>query len=125
MEKELKAQVKRESSEKRWYNRYKVTASGALANGTYMCKVELLDLSAGGARVRGDLYRVKEGDEIYLSIAFNPPIKVKGEVRWCKKTDKGMEVGIKFTQMDFKTRQHLQTLISQIALAGLDDSYTR
>ncbi|OAQ20777.1 hypothetical protein TDIS_1066 [Thermosulfurimonas dismutans] len=90
-----------------------------------MCKVELLDLSAAGARVRGNLYRIKEGDEIYLSIAFKPPIKAKGIIRWCKKTEEGLEAGIEFTYMDFKTQQHLQAFLSQIALASMSDAYLR
>ncbi len=112
-------------TDKRWYNRYKVAASGALADGIRMYKVEVLDLSAGGARVRGELSRIKVGDEVSLSIAFKPPIKAKGVVRWTKRTDKGTEVGIQFTQMDFKTKQILQAFISQIALAGMQDVYLR
>ena len=112
-------------AERRWFNRYKIKASGALAGKAYMCKVEILDLSASGARIRGDLDRIKTDEEIYLSIAFKPPIKVKGVIRWRKKTEKGIEAGIKFTQMDFKTQQHLQSFLSQIALASMGDAYLR
>ena len=111
--------------EKRWYNRYSVTAPGVVAEGRIIKKVELLDLSAQGARIVGDLERIKEGDEILLCISFKPPIKVKGQVRWRRKTGKGVEAGIQFTEVDFKTRQHLQVLLSQVALSKLPDSYLR
>ncbi|MBX6423309.1 PilZ domain-containing protein [Thermosulfurimonas sp. F29] len=112
-------------AEKRWYSRYPVAVSGALANGNLMCKVELLDLSIEGARIRGDLSRLKKGDQVRLSILTKPPIKLAGEVRWCRKTPQGVEAGIKFTDMDFKNRQHLQIFISQIALAKTPEIYFR
>jgi len=112
-------------SERRWFNRYKVKALGALAWENHMYKVEILDLSASGARVRGDLSRIKEGEEVYLSIAFKPSIKVQGVVRWSRKTEKGLELGLEFRPIDFKTQQYLHALISQMAMADLSDAYLR
>ncbi|HFC98093.1 MAG TPA: PilZ domain-containing protein [Thermosulfurimonas dismutans] len=112
-------------AEKRWYSRYPVSLSGGLAKSHFMIKVELLDLSIEGARIRTDTDRLKVGDKVKLSIHTKPPIKVEGEVRWCRKTPRGIEAGIHFTNMDFKYRQHLQSLISQIALSSTPDAYFR
>ncbi|QJA05964.1 PilZ domain-containing protein [Thermosulfurimonas marina] len=111
--------------EKRWYNRYLVHVDGSLANGALMCRVEVLDLSAEGARIRGDLGRLKPGDVIKFCIQAKPPIKLGAEVRWVKKTPQGYEAGLKFQDVPFQVRQHLQLFLSQVALASTPEAYFR
>ncbi|RUM88023.1 MAG: hypothetical protein DSZ24_04865 [Thermodesulfatator sp.] len=113
------------SEERRWYNRYPITISGVLANGFLVCRVEVLDISAEGVRIRGDLGRLKVGDRVKFCIQVKPPIKLGAEVRWIKKTPKGYEAGLKFLNVPFQTRQHIQLFLSQVALAATPEPYFR
>jgi len=114
---------------KRFYTRYRINADtriGTLDGKVY--KGELVDLSAEGARVRlYDIPELNQGDIVYLLIKFktyNFKAKAKAEVRWVK-ADKFMEMGLKFIEMTIADRQVLSEILTEIAMASLEDIFLR
>ena len=113
--------------ERRWYDRYEVDLPGVLAGGSVVCQVRVLDISAGGVRVAGDLGRLRQGDQVKLCIRLKTPVKVEAEVRWVKKTSRGYEAGLafRFQKMDLSHRERLSAFISMIAMGKVSDIYFR
>jgi c-di-GMP-binding flagellar brake protein YcgR len=112
---------------KRFYTRYRIDADtriGTLDGKIY--KGELVDLSAEGARVRlYDIPELNQGDIVYLIIKFKTyNFKAKAEIRWIK-ADKFMEIGLKFIEMTIADRQVLSEILTEIAMAILEDSFLR
>jgi len=112
---------------RRFYTRYRVNADvriGTTSGKVY--KAELVDLSAEGGRIRlYDIPDLNQGDGVYLLIKFKQfNFKAKAEVRWIKK-DKFVDVGLKFKEMTMADRQVLSEILSEIALANLEDSFLR
>jgi c-di-GMP-binding flagellar brake protein YcgR len=112
---------------KRFYTRYRINADtriGTLDGKVY--KGELVDLSAEGARVRlYDIPELNQGDIVYLLIKFKTyNFKAKAEVRWIK-ADKVTEIGLKFAEMTIADRQVLSEILTEIAMASLEDSFLR
>ena len=112
---------------RRFYSRYRISADarvGTLDGKVY--KGELVDLSAEGARVRlYDIPELSQGDIVYLLIKFKAcNFKAKAEIRWIK-ADKLIEMGLKFTEMAIENRQVLSEIISEIAMASLEDTLLR
>ncbi len=113
--------------DKRVYSRYevKLETKGALPSGINF-DLEVLDLSVEGAKLRANQdLPLKKGDQIFLLIKAQKNLKLKGEVRWIKKEERGLEFGVKFIDMDFISREVLSSIISQYALASLTDEYLR
>jgi c-di-GMP-binding flagellar brake protein YcgR len=112
---------------KRFYTRYRIDADtriGTLDGKIY--KGDLVDISAEGARVRlSDIPELNQGDIVYLLIKFKTyNFKAKAEIRWIK-TDKFMEIGLKFIEMTIADRQALSEILTEIAMANLEDSFLR
>jgi c-di-GMP-binding flagellar brake protein YcgR len=112
---------------RRFYTRYRINADtriGTIDGKVY--KGELVDLSAEGARVRlYDIPELNQGDEVYLLIKFKyVNFKTKAEIRWIK-ADKLMEMGLKFTEMTIANRQVLSQILTEIAMASLEESFLR
>jgi len=112
---------------KRFYTRYRIDADtriGTLDGKVY--KGELVDLSSEGARVTlYDIPELNQGDIVYLLIKFKAHnFKAKAEIRWIK-ADKLIEMGLKFTEMTIENRQVLSEIISEIAMASLEDTLLR
>ena len=112
---------------KRFYTRYRIntdTRIGTLDGKVY--KGELVDLSAEGARLRlYDIPELNQGDIVYLLIKFKTyNFKTKAEVRWIK-VDKLTEIGLKFKEMTIADRQVLSEILTEIAMASLEDSFLR
>jgi c-di-GMP-binding flagellar brake protein YcgR len=112
---------------RRFCTRYRIDADtriGTLDGKVY--KGELVDLSAEGARVRlYDIPELNQGDIVYLLIKFKAcNFKAKAEIRWIK-ADKLIEMGLKFTEMAIENRQVLSEIISEIAMASLEDTLLR
>ena len=86
-------------------------------------KGELVDLSAEGARVRlYDIPELNQGDIVYLLIKFKTyNFKAKAEIRWIK-ADKLIEMGLKFTQMTIENRQVLSEILTEVAMASLENT---
>ncbi len=113
--------------DKRYYSRYKVRLEGkvALEKG-FTFPVEILDISAEGARLKTDnQVPINEGDIINLVIKWKGPIKTKAEIRWIKCKKPFLEFGVKFIEMNIADREALSSLLSEIALTSLLDHYTR
>jgi len=112
---------------KRFYTRYRINADtriGTLDGKVY--KGELLDHSAEGAKLRlYDIPELNQGDIVYLLIKFKTyNFKAKAEIRWVK-ADKFMEIGLKFVEMTIADRQVLSEILTEIAMASLEDSFLR
>ena len=116
-----------EKSDKRYYTRYRAKLEGkvALEKG-FAFPVEVLDISAEGARLRTDSQvPLFQGDIINIVIKWKSPIKAKGEIRWVKEERPYIEFGIKFVEMDMVNKEALSSLVSEFALSTLTDLYTR
>ncbi len=113
--------------DKRYYTRYQVRLDGLVAHQDgFNFPVEILDISAEGARLKSETYiPIKKGDIIHLLIKWETKIKVKGEVRWVKEDKFSIEFGVQFKDIDMQTREALSGLISEHALTSLLDTYTR
>jgi c-di-GMP-binding flagellar brake protein YcgR len=112
---------------KRFYTRYRINADtriGTLDGKIY--KGDLVDLSAEGARLRlYDIPELNQGDIVYLLIKFKDVnFKTKAEVRWIK-ADKLTEIGLTFKEMTIADRQVLSEILTEIAMASLEDSFLR
>ena len=116
-----------EKSDKRYYTRYRTKLEGkvALEKG-FTFPVEILDISAEGARLRTDSQvPLFQGDIINIVIKWKSSIKAKGEIKWVKEERPYIEFGIRFIEMDMANREALSSLISEYALSALSDLYTR
>jgi len=112
---------------RRFCTRYRIDADtriGTLDGKVY--KGELVDLSAEGARVRlYDIPELNQGDIVYLLIKFKTyNFKAKAEIRWIK-ADKLIEMGLKFTQMTIENRQVLSEILTEVAMASLENTLLR
>ena len=116
-----------EKRDKRYYTRYRTKLEGkvALEKG-FAFPVEVLDISAEGAKLRTDSQiPLFQGDIIDIVIKWKSSIKAKGEIRWVKEDRPYIEFGIIFIEMDMANREALSSLISEFALSALSDLYTR
>ena len=107
-----------EKRDKRYYTRYRTKLEGkvALEKG-FAFPVEVLDISAEGARLRTDSQiPLFQGDIINIVIKWKSSIKAKGEIRWVKEERPYIEFGIRFIEMDMANREALSSLISELSL---------
>ncbi len=113
--------------DKRYYTRYKTCLKGRVATEEgYTFPVEVLDISAEGARFKIDSrFPLKRGDIINVVIKWKSPIKGKAEIRWIKSEKFHTEFGVRFVEMDVVNREALSSLVSEFALSSLSDLYTR
>jgi hypothetical protein len=112
---------------RRFCTRYRIDADtriGTLDGKVY--KGDLVDLSSEGARVTlYDTPELNQGDIVYLLIKFKAHnFKAKAEIRWIK-ADKFMEMGLKFTEITIENRKVLSEILTEIAMASLEDSFLR
>ncbi len=114
-------------SDKRYYTRYEVLLDGKIGfEEGLVFLVEILDISAEGARVKNEnTYPVAQGEVLYLLIKAKKPIKVKAEVRWVKEDENRYIFGVKFIELDIATQEAISDLISEYGLSSLMDIYAR
>ncbi len=114
-------------ADKRYYTRYKTLLEGRVATEKgYSFPVEILDVSAEGARLKTDSQiPLDEGDIVNVVIKWKASIKAKAEIRWIKNKEFHTEFGIRFTEMDMANREALSSLVSEFALSSLSDLYSR
>lgn len=114
-------------ADKRYYTRYKTILEGRIATEKgYSFPVEILDVSAEGARLKTDSQPLlDEGDIVNVVIKWKTSIKAKAEVKWIKSKEFYIEFGIRFTEMNMANREALSSLVSEFALSSLSDLYTR
>lgn len=114
-------------NDKRFYTRYSIRCDCIIATESgRKYEAEVLDISAEGAKIRSDEgIHLKIGDIIYLNIKCKFKIKVKAEIRWIKSEDRYKLFGVRFIDMTIQDRDSLSRLLSEMALANLDDSFLR
>jgi len=114
-------------ADRRYYTRYKTSLKGRVATEKgFSFSVEVLDISAEGARLRTDSkISLVENEIVNIVIKWKVSIKAKAEVRWIKNDKFFTEFGIRFTEMDIANREALSSLVSEYALSSLSDLYTR
>jgi len=114
-------------ADRRYYTRYKTSLKGKKKKKKgFSFSVEVLDISAEGARLRTDSkISLVENEIVNIVIKWKVSIKAKAEVRWIKNDKFFIFFGIRFTEMDIANREALSSLVSEYALSSLSDLYTR
>ncbi len=107
--------------DRRLAHRYEISLQGigALESG-HNVDLQIVDINTDGARFRIPKgFPLKEKDILTMLIKGERKFKIKAEVRWVKEKKYYIEFGVKFVDVDIKTREELFFLISDYALNDL------
>ncbi len=107
--------------DKRSVHRYKIFLQGIAGwESGHNLDLEVVDISTEGARLRAIKgFPIKEKDVLIILIKGKRKCKLKAEVKWCKEQERFIEFGVKFLNLDIRTREELVYLISDYALNDL------
>jgi hypothetical protein len=88
------------------------------SDGERMYTENLCDISMGGLQIE-TMRRLESNTELTLSLPSDPPVKVKGIVRWARKEGLKYRIGIQFTaptiEQEYRIRELTQSLFWELS----------
>ena len=87
------------------------------SDGIRFFKEKITDLSVGGCQIE-TLTPLKKGTGITLTIITSPPIKLKGNIRWTKKSGLKHKMGVQFTRVTQDQERRIRDVIQAVFWSG-------
>ena len=82
-----------------------------LSDGKIFVNSIIYDISIGGIGIESSKM-LEEGEEIQLVIDSDPPVKVKGIVRWCHKSGLRYHLGVEFSNLNPGEQWEIHRIVS-------------
>jgi Tfp pilus assembly protein PilZ len=105
--------VKTEGSDRRKTHRLDSRLEVNFSDGRSLFKEVILDLSTGGLQAEAPR-QLDVGTELTLSIVANPPVKVKGVVRWTMKKGIKYRLGVQFSDLPAEQEVRIRELVQAL-----------
>ncbi len=101
------------NAEKRQHERFNVTLEGAFSYGSFVCSNSIINISLGGLCMECGR-AIDQDQELSIILPTRPPLKVRGQVAWCRKDGLSYLLGLRFTDLDQEQKKTLVEFISSL-----------